>query len=76
MSDDLTVELQGASNSPAYRYTIAMSNMPASVQGLTLVVCSVNEYMWGQQGMNIGGISALMNHICIDFANGRVGLKP
>ena len=76
VSDDLTLELAGEGTSGTYSYRIDTSTMPSSVQGLTLVMCKVNEYMRGQQGMNIGGISALANHICIDFANGRVGMKP
>jgi multisubunit Na+/H+ antiporter MnhB subunit len=50
--------------------------MPPSVRGLTLVMCERNSFMMGQNGMNIGGISALMNAILIDYTNARVGLKP
>jgi hypothetical protein len=32
--------------------------------------------MMGELGMNIGGISALVNTILIDYAQSRVGLKP
>jgi len=31
--------------------------------------------MMGQQGMNVGGISALANAILIDYAQGKVGFK-
>jgi hypothetical protein len=27
-------------------------------------------------GMNIGGLSALFNYILVDYAGGRVGFKP
>jgi hypothetical protein len=59
-----------------YTYTIDTSDMPASVQGLTLVMCEQNAFMMGQNGMNVGGISALINSILIDYANARVGFKP
>jgi len=44
--------------------------------GLTLVMCKVNDYMMGKQGMNIGGLSALFNTILIDYGHAKVGLKP
>lgn len=73
VSDDLSIELGDTTHSTAY--TIDTKSLPASVQGLTLVMCEVNEYMRGKQGMNIGGISALFNYILVDYAAGRVGLK-
>jgi hypothetical protein len=76
VSDSLTLTLKDATTASTYCYRINTSTMPASVQGLTLVMCRVNQYMQGQQGMNIGGISALFNRICVDYASGRVGLKP
>jgi hypothetical protein len=57
-------------------YTIDPSLFPPSVQNLTLVMCKVNGYMPNLRGMNIGGISALVNHILVDYKNCRVGLKP
>lgn len=77
VSDDVTLEL-AASGQPvtSIKYTIHTSDLPASVKGLTLVMCKVNWYMMGKQGMNIGGISALFNTVLIDYANARVGLKP
>jgi hypothetical protein len=54
---------------------INTSEMPPSVQGLTLVVCQLCSYMMGNQGMNIGGLSALFNWILIDYSSGKVGLK-
>ena len=74
ISDDITIELGDATSSTSY--TIDTSTLPPSVQGLTLVMCKVNEYMRGRQGMNIGGISALFNYILVDYAGARVGLKP
>jgi hypothetical protein len=57
----------------SYSYVIDNSTFPASAQGLTLVMCENNAYMMNQQGMNIGGISALVNSILIDFKNSKVG---
>jgi hypothetical protein len=57
-------------------YAIDPSLLPASAQGLTLVMCEMNEFMWGQQGMNVGGLSALFVDILVDYANARVGIKP
>ena len=72
--DDLTLELGDANSSFSYR--IDPTTMPPSVRGLTLVMCEECSYMWGHQGMNIGGISALFNHILIDYSAGKVGFKP
>jgi hypothetical protein len=46
------------------------------VQGLTLVMCKLNSFMMGKQGMNTGGISALVNYILVDYQQSQVGLKP
>ncbi len=75
ISDAITLSLENTEKSAAYQYTINTANLPKSVQGLTLVICKVNRFMMGQQGMNIGGISALFNMILIDYANNMVGLK-
>jgi hypothetical protein len=72
--DAVTIELGDGNNSISY--VIDSNRLPPSVRGLTLVMCRVNSYMWGQQGMNIGGVSALFNYILIDYLNGRVGLRP
>ena len=71
--DDIEIELGDQSGS--FSYIVNTSSLPPTVQGLTLVMCQVNYYMMSQQGMNIGGISALENLILIDFANCQVGLK-
>jgi hypothetical protein len=58
-----------------FSYTIDESALPSSAQGLTAVMCELNAFMMGQQGMNIGGLSALFNSILIDFVGSRVGFK-
>ena len=50
--------------------------MPLPVQGLTAVMCKTNAFMMKQQGMNIGGISALFNRVLIDYEGTQVGLAP
>jgi len=72
-SNAITVSLGDGAG--AFTYTIDPSQFPLPTRGLTLVMCKRNEYMRGQQGMNIGGISALVNQILIDYAQARVGLK-
>ncbi len=62
--------------SNTYYYSIDASALPASARKWGLVMCELNQYMEGQQGMNIGGLSALENYILIDYPNARVGLKP
>jgi hypothetical protein len=59
----------------SYSYVIDNSTLPVSAQGLTLVMCEDNAYMMKMPGMNIGGISALVNSILIDFKNNKVGFK-
>jgi hypothetical protein len=73
-SDAISIELTDAANS--IKYTIDPSRLPAAAQGLTLVMCQTNAYMMGQNGMNIGGISALANFILVDYGTSRVGLRP
>ncbi len=38
-------------------------------------MCENNESMMGQQGRNIGDISAVVNSILIDIENHQVGLR-
>jgi hypothetical protein len=76
VSDSLQIALAGADGAASYSYTVDTSTMPPSVQGLTAVMCQVNGFMMGQQGMNVGGLSALFNRILIEYAGGRVGLAP
>ena len=74
-STEASVGVELGDSNGSYSYTIDDSTFPPAVQGLTLVMCEQNQYMMGQRGMNIGGISALSNYILIDFQNKRVGLK-
>jgi hypothetical protein len=60
----------------SYTYAIDPAALPPSVQGLTGVLCQQNAFMMGQNGMNIGGISALFNDILIDYAAALVGFRP
>jgi hypothetical protein len=71
--DDIAIELGDASGS--FSYQIDPTALPASVQGLTLVMCEQCQYMMSQNGMNIGGLSALFNDILIDYASAKVGFK-
>ena len=70
---DITIEM--GDESASITYEINTSVLPNSVRGLTLVMCQNNCFMEGQNGMNIGGISALSLSVLIDYQNGRVGLK-
>jgi len=74
--DRLTLSLKGSDAITSYTYTIDTSAMPPSVRGLTAVMCELNGYMRGQEGMNIGGITALFNRILIDYAGTQVGFAP
>jgi len=75
VSDDLTIELAGRDLASTYKYTIRTGVLPSSVQGFTGVLCKICWYMMEQQGMNIGGISALVNSVLIDYADRKVGFK-
>jgi hypothetical protein len=59
----------------SFAYTIDTSALPKTVQGLTLVMCENCSYMMGNNGMNIGGLSALFNYLLVDYASARIGLK-
>lgn len=74
ISDAIAIELGDKNGS--YSYNIDTSHLAPTVRGLTLVMCKLNSYMMGQQGMNIGGISALVNYILVDYQRCQVGLKP
>lgn len=73
-SDAIAIEL--GDHNGSISYNINTHNLPPTVRGLTLVMCKLNSYMMGQQGMNIGGISALANYILVDYKDRQVGLKP
>jgi hypothetical protein len=76
IADRLTIGLAQSGGSPSYTYTIDTKLLPASVQGLTLVMFQNSNYMRGNEGMNTGGITALFNRILIDYANAQVGFAP
>jgi hypothetical protein len=76
VSEPLTIGLEGSGGSSPYSYTIDTGAMPPSVQGLTAVMCEVNQYMWGRQGMNVGGITALFNRVLVCYQGTQVGLAP
>jgi hypothetical protein len=69
----ITIALSGGSTT--YAYTIDPSTFPPSAQGLSLVMCESNQYMMDQYGMNVGGITALVNAILIDYAAAKVGFR-
>jgi hypothetical protein len=71
--DNITITLGDQRGS--FTYAIDTSGLPASVQGLTLVMCARCFYMMNNNGMNIGGISALFNNILIDYSSAKVGFK-
>jgi len=69
------LEITVGDGTRSYRYMVDNTIFPAAEQGLTLVICEQNPFMMGEQGMNVGGISALANAILIDYRDKRVGLK-
>ncbi len=69
------VEICLAGTEGSYSYVIDNRHFPPCDQGITLVMAANNPFMSGAQGMNLGGISALVNQILIDFKNKRVGFK-
>src|ERR1700730_1175553 len=71
----ITVTLGDDVGSALMSYTIDPSLLPPSARGLSLVMCRNCQYMWGQQGMNVGGISLLVNDLLIDYQNFQIGLK-
>jgi hypothetical protein len=71
--DEITITI-GDENA-SFAYTIDTSALPKTVQGLTLVMCENCSYMMGNNGMNIGGLSALFNYLLVDYASARIGLK-
>jgi hypothetical protein len=74
----LDIGLAQSGGSPSYTYTIDTHLLPASVQGLTLVMCqNAGQYLpVGNDAINTGGITALFNRILIDYANAQVGFAP
>jgi hypothetical protein len=76
ISDRLQISLAAASGGGTYAYTINPIARPPTEWGLTAVMCEVNHFLEGQQGMNVGGISFLFNRLLIDYAGAQVGLAP
>jgi hypothetical protein len=80
ISDDLAITLSDEKNCE-FTFRVEPRKLPPLAQGLTLVMCKTCSYMEEhngvpQDGMNIGGLSALFNYILIDYALARVGFKP
>jgi len=74
-SSQAALRVEIGDDNRTYAYAIDVSSLPAPARGLTLVICEKNDYMMGQQGMNIGGISALANYILVDLIRKQVGFK-
>jgi hypothetical protein len=74
INSDLSIELADENNN-SISYHIDTTKMPLFVQGLTLVACKKCYYMFEENGLNIGGLSALFNNILIDYGSARVGFK-
>jgi hypothetical protein len=79
---DLAITLwDGANGKSLYSYRIEKTALPPPTSGQTLVICKRCLYMEEtngkpNDGMNIGGLSALFNYILIDYVAARVGFKP
>jgi hypothetical protein len=73
VKDDLALAIGDATG--AYTYKVASELLPASAQNLTLVICQTCYYMMQQNGLNIGGISALFNYISINYVSKQVGFR-
>lgn len=74
-AESLEIKLCGNTTN-SFTYSIDPARFSDSYRGLTLVMCQRNEYMRGEKGMNIGGISTLANYLLIDYKNNKVGLRP
>jgi hypothetical protein len=74
ISDDLTVSLSDGSRSTSLSITTKI--LTPDVQGLCLVMCENCDFMRGEDGMNIGGLTVLFYSILIDYNNAKVGFKP
>lgn len=59
----------------SFTMAIDESALPAAAKGKTIVMCQINQFMRGQYGLNIGGISALTNAILIDHRHKQVGFR-
>ena len=70
--DAIDVTLTDGNSSVSY--VVDTSARPRPARGLTLVMCEINSYMSGCDGMNIGGVSFLFNDLVIDYVNARLAL--
>ncbi len=59
--------------SPPVDLLVDPAALPPSAQGLTMVMCHENAYMWGRRGMNTGGFVALVQDLVIDYGGERAG---
>lgn len=81
INDDLAITLwDGINAGSSYSYRIEKAKLPPLAAGETLVICKRCSYMEEtnnkpNDGMNIGGLSVLFNHILIDYVAARVGLR-
>jgi hypothetical protein len=66
------ITVEPGDSEKSYIYTIDQAKLPASA-GL---ICKKIPFMNDENGMNIGGLSALFNRLLIDFENEKVGFKP
>ena len=73
ISGDLAFSLSDGTNTMSF--SLPASALPQSVQGLSLVACQNCSYMFGWDGMNIGGLTALFYSILIDYKGVQVGFK-
>jgi hypothetical protein len=74
VKDDLQFVLGDAKGD--FTISISEGSLPPATQNLTLVICQTCQYMMGEYGLNIGGISALFNRIALDYSRGQVAFKP
>jgi hypothetical protein len=73
ISDDLTFSLSDGSQSISL--SIVTKALTPAVQGLCLVMCEKCNFMRGEDGMNIGGLTALFYSILIDYKNAKIGFR-
>jgi hypothetical protein len=69
------IEITVGDETGSYSYIINNARFPVADQGITLVMSQQSSFMMGQQGMNVGGISALANAILVDYKNRKVGFR-
>jgi hypothetical protein len=71
----LEIQLGDPNSATVFSYAIQPGTLPSSAQGLSAVMCEQMQYLWGQYGMNIGGLSLLFASVLIDYGNNRVGFR-